>query len=143
MILEELRSSTGKIFLRISYDAHTDWIHADWIGYPTPDNVARGALAYLDHMQAKGCHAVLNDNRNLVGAWDQSVAWLAKEWIPYALRSGLKCWAHIDNTDAFSTKSASALGALIKDRFEYGIFDDVEEARAWLKKCRSSFMQHA
>ncbi|UOQ70118.1 hypothetical protein [Hymenobacter cellulosilyticus] len=68
MLLEELYSSVGKLFLEIHYQPEGPWIYADWVGFPTSGNVLKGARAYLDQMQQKRCVAVLNDNRHLVGA---------------------------------------------------------------------------
>ncbi|MCC9138182.1 STAS/SEC14 domain-containing protein [Pontibacter silvestris] len=133
MKLKELKSATGKTFLRIGFDTQNQWVHADWHGYPTPDNVATGAIAYLNSMKEHDCHSVLNDNRNLVGPWDQSLDWLEKEWIPYAVRSGLKHFAHVGDNHSFSTNSASNFKTRIKGAFEMEIFDDVEKAKAWLK----------
>lgn len=133
MKLRELKSPTGKTYLKIDFDPQNLWILADWQGYPTPNNVATGAIAYLDSMREHGCHSVLNDNRNLVGPWDQSLDWLEKHWIPYAIGSGLKYFAHIGELHAFSTNSATGLKALIKDAFQMELFNDIEKAKAWLR----------
>ncbi|MFB9865027.1 STAS/SEC14 domain-containing protein [Rufibacter immobilis] len=129
-----MSSTTGKVFLQIELEPGQQWIYANWIGYPTPDNVAKGAFAYLDWMQAKGCTAVLNDNRQLVGRWDQSLDWLEKQWIPYALKTGLKHWAHLDNLATFSASSADQLRERVKGRFEIQLFDDQAAAEEWLRK---------
>ncbi|WP_207432611.1 STAS/SEC14 domain-containing protein [Sabulibacter ruber] len=131
--LEELLSPTGKVFLQIDLDANDQWIYANWIGYPTHDNVAKGAFAYLDWMQAKGRSAVLNDNRNLVGRWDNSLDWLEQHWIPYAVKKGLKYWAHLDTTGTFSADSADQLRARVRGRFEVQLFDDQAAAENWLR----------
>ncbi|WP_210466349.1 hypothetical protein [Rufibacter roseolus] len=133
--LEEMLSSTGKIFLQIDLQPQGPWIYNNWIGYPTHDNVAKGAFKYLDWMQAKGCSAVLNDNRNLVGRWDGSMDWLEQNWIPYAVKSGLKYWAHLDNLSTFSAQSADQLQARIKGKFEVKLFEDRAAAEAWLTQC--------
>jgi hypothetical protein len=51
MLLEELRSPIGKPYLFIHHPDREPWIYADWVGYPTANNVAAGALAYLNWMQ--------------------------------------------------------------------------------------------
>ncbi|WP_143437151.1 MULTISPECIES: hypothetical protein [Hymenobacter] len=119
--------------MSISYRPEGPWIHADWIGYPTGNSVLQGALAYLDQMQKQGCRAVLNDNRRLVGRWDASLEFLEQQWIPHALSTGLRYWAHLDNPGAFSVESADALRTRINGRFEVGIFEDQLQAEDWLR----------
>jgi hypothetical protein len=135
MLLEELKSPLGKTFLAIHYRSEGPWIHADWIGYPTGPSVLQGAVAYLDHMQAQRCHAVLNDNRNLVGRWDASIDFLEQHWIPKAVATGLRYWAHLDTPGTFSVASADALRARIRGQFEVQIFEDQLQAEDWLRTC--------
>ncbi|GGK58737.1 hypothetical protein ACD591_16230 [Rufibacter glacialis] len=130
--LEEMRTPTGKIFLQIDLAPQERWIYNNWIGYPTHENVAKGAMKYLDWMQAKGLSAVLNDNRQLVGRWDGSIDWLEKNWIPYAVKTGLKFWAHLDNPGTLSVNSADLLIARTRGKFEVKIFDDQAAAEHWL-----------
>ncbi|RZK15380.1 MAG: STAS/SEC14 domain-containing protein [Hymenobacter sp.] len=133
MLLEELRSPTGKVYLSIHQPDRDPWVHADWTGYPTSGNVATGALAYLDWLQKQRLRAVLNDNRHLVGRWDSSLDWLEREWVPHAVQCGLRYWAHLDNADAMSADSAAALRARIKGQFEVAMFSDQAAAEKWLR----------
>ena len=130
---EELKTSTGKTFLRIKADQTENWIYTDWIGYPTPENVARGALAYLDAMKANNFNAILNDNRNLVGRWDQSLDWVRQVWLPYAVKSGLKRFAHIAPKEAMSTGAAGIMREYLKGKIEMQVFNNLEEAKVWLR----------
>lgn len=109
-------------------------MYADWVGYPTANNVATGASAYLDQMQQQKLHGVLNDNRHLVGRWDSSLEWLEKNWIPHAVQCGLRWWAHLDKPEAMSAESAAALKKLVGGRFEFELFSDQEVAEAWLRR---------
>jgi len=131
---EELKSSTGKIYLKIKPDLSEKWIYSNWIGYPTPDHVAAGAIAYLDAMKANNFSKVLNDNRNLVGRWDQSLAWIEQVWLPYAVKAGLKKFAHVTHTDALATGAASVMEDLVKDQLEMRVFSDLEAAKSWLQE---------
>lgn len=134
MLLDELQSSLGKTYLTIHYRPEGPWIHADWIGYPTGTSVLRGALTYLDRMKSQHCHAVLNDNRRLVGRWDASLEFLEQQWIPRAIANGLHYWAHLDNPGALSEASADALRERVKDRFEIRLFEDQLQAEDWLRE---------
>ena len=133
MLLEELRSPVGKLYLSIQQPENAQWIYADWMGYPTPNNVATGAIAYLDWMQKQRLHAVLNDNRHLVGRWDNSLDWLEQVWVPHAVQCGVRYWAHLDNAEAMSAQSAAALRARINGKFEVEMFSEQAAAEAWLR----------
>jgi hypothetical protein len=133
MLLEELRSPIGKPYLLVHQPGHEPWIYADWTGYPTANNVATGALAYLNWMQKQQLHGVLNDNRHLVGRWDNSLDWLRQTWLPHAARCGLRYWAHLDNAGAMSAGSATALRELVGGQFEVEIFQDQGAAEQWLR----------
>lgn len=130
---EELKTSTGKTFLKIKTDLADNWVYTDWIGYPTPENVAKGALAYLDTLKANNLNAVLNDNRNLVGRWDQSLDWVKQVWLPYAVKSGLKRFAHVAPKDALSIGAAVIMQEYIKSKVEMQVFSNLEEAKVWLR----------
>ena len=75
----------------------------------------------------------LNDNRNLVGRWDQALTWIEQVWLPYAVKSGLKKFAHVTHTDALATGAASVMQDLVKDYIEMQVFSDLESAKDWLR----------
>ena len=133
---EELKTFTGKTYLRIQADLDENWIYSDWIGYPTPENVAKGALAYLDMLQAHNMNSILNDNRNLVGRWDQSLDWVREVWLPYAVKSGLKYFAHIAPSEALSASAAGIMKEFVKAKVNMQVFNDIETAKAWLRSNR-------
>lgn len=133
MLLEELRSPTGKTYLSIHRPDRDPWVYADWTGYPTAANVSTGALAYLDHMKQQKLTSVLNDNRHLVGRWDNSLDWLQRVWLPHAAVCGLRHWAHLDNVGAMSIASADGLRQLIGTQFDVEIFSDQAAAENWLR----------
>ncbi|NDK55033.1 STAS/SEC14 domain-containing protein [Pontibacter fetidus] len=131
---EELKSSTGKIYLKIKADLAEKWIYSDWIGYPMPEYVAEGAIAYLDVLKAHNFSKILNDNRNLVGRWDQSLNWIKEVWLPYAVKSGLKRFAHVTHADALATGAATIMQQLVKGHLEMQVFSDLETAKNWLRE---------
>lgn len=140
MLLEELRSPTGKVYLQISRPDQAGWLHIDWLGYPTAANVQTGGLAYLDYLPKLGLHGVLNDNRQLVGRWDSSLDWLRDEWLPYGQQRGLRYFAYLSNPGVMAANSAAGMRQLLGEQLEIGLFTDVAEAEKWL---RSMAAKHA
>ena len=134
--LQELISPTGKTFLTIYYDRDNNWIYNDWEGYVTPENVKQGAMAVLDAFQTHNTFCGLNDNSKLVGPWDQVIAWIEKEWIPLITDAGLRYYAHVVDKDSFAAASAEAMAERAQGHFEMQLFNNLADARNWLRQCQ-------
>jgi hypothetical protein len=137
MKVQELTSSTGKVYLTISFDETNKWIYNDWIGYVTPDNVMQGCLAVLDAIKKHKVSCGLNDNRHLVGRWDQSVGWIEEEWTPQAVAAGLRYFAHVVDIESFAAASSVQMLERVQGKFHMRIFHDLDSARDWLKACQN------
>lgn len=136
MKVQELTSSTGKTYLTIHYDEQHHWVYNDWNGYVSPDNVKQGSRAVLNAIVQYSAALGLNDNRHLVGRWDDAVEWIEQEWIPNAAAAGLRYYAHVVNADAFAAASSGEMLSRVQGRFQMRIFSDYSEARDWLIACR-------
>lgn len=121
------------------YDEVEHWLCAVWRGYIDPIEALRGAEAYLRHAAHTPSAKLLNDNSQLHGPWFESTAWLAKVWVPEAERLGLRYVAHVTRADRrYDILTASQPLVL---PFEFQIFDDVAEARHWLRECQVADFQ--
>lgn len=136
--LQELKSATGKTYLTIYFDQQNKWVYNDWTGYVTPGNVLQGSLAVLAAIEKHGVTCGLNDNRNLVGRWDQSVDWIEREWVPRAVAAGLRYYAHVVDGSSFAAASSADMLNRVRDRFHMRIFQDFDAAQDWLKTCACS-----
>lgn len=132
----ELTSATGKVFLTVEYDEASNLIYNNWVGYVSPENVKLGSMAVLEAFQTYKTPYGLNDNRLLVGRWDDSVSWIEKEWMPKAIAAGLRYYAHIANHESFAAASAADMLQRAHGLFQMHIFDDMESAKRWLKECQ-------
>jgi hypothetical protein len=140
MLLEELRSPTGKVYLQISRPDRADWLHIDWLGYPTAANVQTGGLTYLDHLHQHGVHGVLNDNRHLVG---RSLDWLREVWLPYSQQRGLRYFAYLSNPGVMAAASAAGMREQLGQQLEIDLFTDVTKAVKWLHSMAAKYAQRA
>ncbi|WP_299824337.1 STAS/SEC14 domain-containing protein [uncultured Pontibacter sp.] len=131
----ELITSTGKPYLTIYYNEQHNWVYNNWIGYVTPDNVKQGSLAVLDALETYHTPLGLNDNRELVGPWDQVVGWIETEWIPRAEKAGLQFYALVVDAEAFAAASAAKMLNKVHNKFDMRIFNDITAAEDWLQKC--------
>lgn len=132
MKVQELKSATGKTFLTIHFDEQNHWVYNDWCGYVSPENVEQGSLAVLETLEKYQAISGLNDNRHLVGRWDQSVDWIEQEWMPRAVAAGLRYFAHVVDKDAFAAASSADMLNRSKGKFHMRIFQDIQSAKEWL-----------
>jgi hypothetical protein len=131
---KELTNIFGSVFLRVKADTQNKWVHNDWIGYLTMENVKKGALAYLEVVKDTGLACVLNDNSKVLGSWDHSIEWVKDEWEPLAAKAGIRHFALIVSQNSLTESSATAFEKMI-EAFEVKVFHDKDKARQWLKFC--------
>jgi hypothetical protein len=119
-------------YLTLNYDEANQWVHSNWKGYLTIENVQAGAEAILQHLQHHRCAYLLNDNRRVLGTWNPAMEWTLTNWAPRAVALGLTHFAHIVQPDAMATLSAEALTLGISKSLHIALFEDMEPARMWL-----------
>ena len=115
----------------ISRDPETNILFCTWIG-PQNEKVLRQTGAkmrelFIEHR----CTKILNDNTQVVGTWDHSTQWAAKEWFPAMIGIGLKKFAWVLATDVYAQVSAYRVSPgldIVKN------FISTEEAVKWLKQ---------
>lgn len=129
---QELSNIFGKVFLTIEVDRKNKWVHNDWVGYLTMDNVKSGGLAHLNTVKEAGFSCVLNDSSKILGSWDHSLEWTAKEWAPLAARAGIKHFAMITSPDSMAESSAVNFSNLVA-AFEVRVFNHITDAKDWLR----------
>lgn len=118
----------------LSYDETERWLQAIWRGFVSQAEAMRGAEAYLEHAAQQPCPYLLNDNSRLVGPWFESLEWLLHVWVPQAERLDLRYVAHVvqadQHHDIFTRNHKLPLP------FELQIFQDLDDARHWLREVR-------
>lgn len=137
-MVQELKDEDGEVFYKVYYKPEEKTVCSHWYGdYLGVENVKKGALlglsVFKNHPESK---VLLNDNSELRGVWDDANEWIANEWIPAAIEAGLLRFAHIISKEMFAQLSAEMMADNAKERstdsFEMKLFDNFEEARAWL-----------
>lgn len=130
---QELKNPFGRVYLTIDVDHKNKWVHVNWMGYLTEENVKTGAQAYTDTLAQSGYHCVLNDTRLIIGGWDHSLSWVLNEWSPRAARAGLKYFAMISTPETFGSSTASNFYNNLK-AFKAKVFDQKSSAEEWLRE---------
>jgi len=122
----------------LTYEEEAQWLQAVWRGYVDPAEAMRGAEAYLRHASQRPCAFLLNDNSQLRGPWFESLDWLADVWVPQAERLGLRFVAHIVQTDQHHDVLTNRLSETSKVPFDLQIFQDISDARNWLRQAQQA-----
>jgi hypothetical protein len=120
----------------LSYEEEDGWLRATWVGFVDPAEAQRGAENYLTKAAAYPCPYLLNDNRNLIGPWFDSVEWLEQVWLPQALTLGLRYVAHVVQADTGADVLTLHFPRHLVGRLELQAFEQVAEAQEWLRSCQ-------
>lgn len=132
---KELQDFKNQTFIEIEYDEKNGWIHNKWSGIITMNDVKKGALACLEILEEKKAKAIINDNTQLLTKWDGANEWIANEWMPRAIKAGLKSFAHIVNpVHQIGETSAKGMKEKSRSKFQMEIFHDFKSAEEWVKK---------
>ncbi|MHA6249355.1 hypothetical protein ACXYMU_15545 [Pontibacter sp. CAU 1760] len=131
--IQELWTSTNKLYLTIYHEKQNNIIYNNWSGYVTSENVKNGAFAVLEALKKYKSSNVLNNNKELLGRWDHTVEWIEQDWTPRAIEAGLRNFAHIVDCDTFAAASAADMLRRVEGRYTMRIFHEEQEGRAWLR----------
>lgn len=130
---QELTNAFDKVFITINTDQENRWVHTNWVGYLTEENIRAGAQAYTQAVKEAGFSCVLNDSTQIVGSWNHSLDWVLNEWAPQAAAAGIRHFAIIITPESFADATAKAFYSSIK-AFEVRRFADRTEAENWLRQ---------
>ncbi|GAB2963857.1 hypothetical protein GCM10027048_36310 [Hymenobacter coalescens] len=133
MPVTRFRRPDGHVFLTAERNRHEGWIHAQWSGVQTLETVQEGGLAYVQMLREEPCSKLLNDHRELIGRFTEANDWIAQVWTPLIVQAGLRYFAHVLSPGIFGQLSIEDLHQRIGEVFELKMFDDLEQAKAWLR----------
>ena len=132
---ETVKTEKGDVIVEIQYVPEQKLLRANWTGsYLSLEEVQKGALAALEYLKRYNPPLLFNDNRELEGAWDEANDWVAQVWMPQAITTGMKKFAHILAQDLYGQLSAEFLeenSRKVGD-FQMRLFSDEPEALHWL-----------
>jgi len=136
--MEVLKNNLNQTFITVNHIEDKQMVYANWIGDGlTVDEVKSGALLCLEKIKEYNVSLLLNDNRELQGAWDGANDWISNEWMPQAIQAGLMKFAHIVSPDLYAHLSAEFMEDNTKEQenvFQFMLFEKQEEAEKWLYK---------
>lgn len=129
-----------RTFVKIYSDEENQLICNEWIGFLKKEQVIPGALKVLELIRQTNAPYMLNDGSKNTGPWADSNEWIATEWMPQAVSSGMKYFAQVLSPNIFSQLSAQQMEANAAG-FQMKMFESAETARKWLEEMRKKELQ--
>lgn len=117
----------------VCWDSHNNWVSVCWRNMPSKETVKEGCDAILKLMISRKASLVFNDNSNITGAWGAS-GWVAEEWFPRMIASGLRKFAWIESTVSTLSVISAKRSAIKNPNGVIRLFNDVYEAEKWLRE---------
>lgn len=128
-----LKRGDGSVYLTVERNRTAGWIHANWYGYQTIGSIMDGGLTYVDMLRQEPCDKLLNDHRNLQGAFTEANDWIEQVWTPLIIGAGLRYFAQVLSPDIFGQLSIENLQLRIGNQLHMHMFDSLENAQDWLR----------
>ena len=116
----------------IGFDPAAGALTMHWRGYGSSEAFRRANERILEALISGGTERILGDIEGLGQVSPTDQRWLSEDWIPRAIRAGLRRVALV--TPAFDLEHAPLLlvGEHVAPSIDLAYFDEVEPARAWL-----------
>lgn len=118
----------------VSYDPDLDAVTMEWNGYATSEQFRTGTELMLKTMQEHHASKVAGNITDfvLIGMEDQK--WMLKEFLPQAIAQGFrKCALTIPMHYFNKVAVESIINGINSEGFEIRLFENFEDAKAWIK----------
>jgi PAS domain S-box-containing protein len=118
----------------IIYNKAYNRIDADWTGFQSLESIQRGCLHIQDMLVKNNVYKILNDNSNVLGNWSEAADWAAQEWLPAIAKAGLRYFAWVYSSSAFSRLSARKSVSMLPANIIMRFFTDTASAETWINQ---------
>ncbi len=113
------------------YYYEDDFLHIDWLGYISVEQVKEGCELIFEAIQYKQCFRAINDNRKVKGSWTQAMKWLEQDFMPRLVQFGVQKIAFLYSLHQSARYSVDRL-LEVNDQYEAQTFEDFGAATNWL-----------
>ncbi|MCC9166353.1 hypothetical protein [Pontibacter harenae] len=127
-----LKKVYGDVFFTATRINDVSILYAQWFGVQSEETVKGGGYKMLDMIKEQPYSKLLNCNRNVVGSWNTALDWVETTWTPQIKAAGLRYLAQVIPKSIYVTLTIESLIQRIDKDLEVRIFEDTEEAEAWL-----------
>lgn len=107
-------------------------MYVRWHGHLTGAEVIRGVQQGTHWREQLHYSLVLNDKSDTSGDWRDALPWLQYEWLPRALKLGLRAVAYVFSPDRENQFASREFVEALRPRLSIEVFEDPDAALAWL-----------
>jgi hypothetical protein len=118
----------------IYFDREINAVVMEWDGYATSNQFKEGTELMLNTLIKHNCFKVLADIKDMVLIGMEDQQWLDTHFLPRAIQFGFKAIAIIKPEHYFNKVAVESISYKVdKDKLAINFFDNVDEAKEWLK----------
>ena len=126
---------TNTEIYHIYFDQEIDAVVMEWNGYATSTQFKEGTELMLNTLIQNNSFKVLADIKDMVLIGMEDQQWLNTHFLPRAIRFGFKAIAIIKPDNYFNKIAVESVSYKVdKDKLKINFFDNIVEAKEWLKK---------
>ena len=119
----------------IYFDETVNAVVMEWDGYATSNQFKEGTELMLNTLIQNNAVKVLADLKDMVLIGMEDQQWLDTHFLPRAIKFGFKAIAIIKPDNYFNKVAVESISYKVdKAKLAINFFDNVTEAREWLKK---------
>lgn len=133
--LKLLSSPEDNPICSIAVDASIPGIVVTWKDYATSTQLRFVHEHILHMLKTHGLSKILGDDTALQTIHGEDQAWIIQDWMPRAIRAGLRAAASKSPTAYFAKLAVTSVQAAAPEALALSVFSDTAEARKWLEAC--------
>ena len=118
----------------IYFDEEINAVIMEWDGYATSTQFKEGTELMLNTLIQNNSFKVLADIKDMVLIGMEDQQWLNTHFLPRAIKFGFKAIAIIRPDNYFNNVAVESVSYKVdKDKLAINFFDNITDAREWLK----------
>ena len=126
---------TNTEIYNIYFDREIDAVVMEWNGYATSSQFKEGTELMLNTLIQNNSFKVLADIKDMVLIGMEDQQWLNTHFLPRAIKFGFKAIAIIKPDHYFNKIAVESVSYKVdKDKLAINFFDNITEAKEWLKR---------
>ncbi|MBF9143299.1 hypothetical protein [Hymenobacter properus] len=130
--LLSLPDSHGAPLAEYLYYPDQHILYVRWHGHLTGGEVIRGVQQGGQWRGQLDYPLILNDKSDTSGDWSDAVPWLQYEWLPQAVKLGVRAMAYLFSPDRDNHFASHEFIAALRPHIIVEQFEDPELAMKWL-----------
>ena len=122
--------------LEIGFDVANSILYANWNRSQSETRVMEGCEKILEGLNQFRCNKILNNTLSVKGIWTPAARWVAEDWFPRLVISGLNKLAWICSPSVLRQHSTKEALRLTRPSVRIKVFKDQLSALEWLATTR-------